>query len=726
MVALKMAQKFYCIIKGRKMYKIISDIALAFLLIYFLNITIYPQGFWEMTNGPYGGQIMAAYGDTTDKVLVGTKNGLFISTDNGENWNSINSNFRNKTVISIKNFNSFIYIISDYTSIVKLSNDGLQADTIYYSLQQRPRSLEITESGKLLMSTNNNIYKSTDDGGTWVSLKDSTMSLYIPKNICSKGDSTIFFSDGNNRIYRSLNAGGDWELISGSLPSQPTTVLYLDPDGILYAAITDNKIYKSEDDGENWTSIDNNNFYSNIHSLFIKDNYFYAGNDQGIFRTTDNGMSWQSFSNGITEKSIQYIFKGGDKLYTGTTLAGIFVYNDSANQWEFKVNGLNANKVGSIVTDFQNNLFSGIYGNGVFKGTGTSPVSWENKNNGLNEYFITSLAVSANQNTQDHIYLLTENQIYKTTNLGSSWISLNTPCSYSMNSLCINDSGYLFFNSSCGVFRSVNDGSSWDLMNTNSWMGQVKLVVSNPKLSNVYVSSENGFYRSTNNGNTWSQISMNGSNALKIKINNKGHLYAVNTFGEILKSTNNGSSFTLVNNGLPLTYGYIQDLAFNSEDHIYLATKDGLYVSKNEAASWMIADQTTTSKMVNILEFDKVDRLYAGLINEGVHRSSSLLTDIEDETKVVEVYMMSNNYPNPFNPTTSIQYAITSGQFVTLKIYDVLGKEVATLVDEFRNAGSYEVEFQSTVVSPQLASGVYFYQLRAGSFIQTKKMILLK
>ena len=65
-------------------------------------------------------------------------------------------------------------------------------------------------------------------------------------------------------------------------------------------------------------------------------------------------------------------------------------------------------------------------------------------------------------------------------------------------------------------------------------------------------------------------------------------------------------------------------------------------------------------------------------------------------------------------------------QFVQLKVYDVLGNEVATLVDGYKPAGSYEVEFQSTVGSQQLASGVYYYQLRVGSFVQSKKMIMLK
>jgi hypothetical protein len=89
-------------------------------------------------------------------------------------------------------------------------------------------------------------------------------------------------------------------------------------------------------------------------------------------------------------------------------------------------------------------------------------------------------------------------------------------------------------------------------------------------------------------------------------------------------------------------------------------------------------------------------------------------------------YKLEQNYPNPFNPSTKIQYAIGSRQFVTIKVYDVLGNKIATLVNEEKPAGEYEVEFNPASSIEHPASGIYFYQLRAGEFIQTKKMIYLR
>lgn len=108
-------------------------------------------------------------------------------------------------------------------------------------------------------------------------------------------------------------------------------------------------------------------------------------------------------------------------------------------------------------------------------------------------------------------------------------------------------------------------------------------------------------------------------------------------------------------------------------------------------------------------EYWKIEHIFNDIVNveEGVLSGS---------------YYLYQNYPNPFNPTTSIQFAISSRQFVTLKVYDLLGRKVETLVNEEKPAGTYEVEFNAESFS----SGIYFYELKAGSFTETKKMVLLR
>jgi hypothetical protein len=102
-------------------------------------------------------------------------------------------------------------------------------------------------------------------------------------------------------------------------------------------------------------------------------------------------------------------------------------------------------------------------------------------------------------------------------------------------------------------------------------------------------------------------------------------------------------------------------------------------------------------------------------------------TGIEDELiNSPNGFVLKQNYPNPFNPSTSIQYAINGQQFVTLKVYDALGTEVATLVNEEKEAGVYEVDFNPVSSNQHLVSSIYFYRLQAGNYSETKKMILMK
>lgn len=97
-------------------------------------------------------------------------------------------------------------------------------------------------------------------------------------------------------------------------------------------------------------------------------------------------------------------------------------------------------------------------------------------------------------------------------------------------------------------------------------------------------------------------------------------------------------------------------------------------------------------------------------------------TAINDEDITPTEFALEQNYPNPFNPSTQIQFTIGSNQFVQLKVYGLLGKEIATLVNEYRNAGSYKVDFDAS----NLSSGIYLYKLQAGEFVQSKKMLLMK
>jgi hypothetical protein len=151
-----------------------------------------------------------------------------------------------------------------------------------------------------------------------------------------------------------------------------------------------------------------------------------------------------------------------------------------------------------------------------------------------------------------------------------------------------------------------------------------------------------------------------------------------------------------------------------------LSTEDTCWIAED---NWVVLDIIPTNHVnLSLLGIDPFS--IPGLKTEII----SDIVSVDEIPNFPNTITLYQNYPNPFNPGTKIGFRIAEYGFVSLKIYDLLGNEVATLVNEERPSGSYEVEFQSAVgpATTGLASGIYYYQLRSGNYIETKKMILLK
>jgi hypothetical protein len=144
--------------------------------------------------------------------------------------------------------------------------------------------------------------------------------------------------------------------------------------------------------------------------------------------------------------------------------------------------------------------------------------------------------------------------------------------------------------------------------------------------------------------------------------------------------------------------------------------KKGYHALLNKLCLLAIKQDTTDNPQQNILSRRKLD-LYS-MINKG---NIKLPKTLNNNTVPVE-YQLFQNFPNPFNPTTTIKYAIPKAEFVTIIIYDITGREIIKLVNEYKQAGYHSVIFNGS----NLASGVYFYRIEAGNFVQVKKMLLIK
>jgi len=185
-------------------------------------------------------------------------------------------------------------------------------------------------------------------------------------------------------------------------------------------------------------------------------------------------------------------------------------------------------------------------------------------------------------------------------------------------------------------------------------------------------------------------------------------------YAQVLISTNDGTNwiplegqYTKPGNGIPQPDG----------EPIYEGTQLN-WVKETIDLNNFLGEEIKLQFLFRSDGFISEDGFYVDDINVIV----LLVTDVEKIASTIKDYKLSQNYPNPFNPTTTVEYQILKIGFVTLKVYDILGKKVATLVNEEKSAGRYEFVFNATA----LPSGIYFYQLTSGSFVETKKMILLK
>jgi hypothetical protein len=159
-----------------------------------------------------------------------------------------------------------------------------------------------------------------------------------------------------------------------------------------------------------------------------------------------------------------------------------------------------------------------------------------------------------------------------------------------------------------------------------------------------------------------------------------------------------------------------------------------IYKTQDTGLFWQ-AQQSGTFARLNGVHFLDLDYGFA-VGEEGTLLRTTTggepVTRMNVVSSNVYSYKLEQNYPNPFNPTTNIEFRVAKHGFVSLKIYDVLGNKITTLVNEEKPAGTYEVEFSviggsaSGVDADKLTSGIYFYQLNAGNFVETKKMILIK
>jgi len=370
---------------------------------------------------------------------------------------------------------------------------------------------------------------------------------------------------------------------------------------------------------------------------------------------------------------------------------GIYKSTDDGEVWEEKSSGLASKEVNNIIKDLDNNLIAGTKA-GLFKSTNKGD-EWIELNIGLSLTDVKSLAIKSDGKIfigavdsqyayPGTIYLYSGENIVE--EIDEGLIGEDLAKDFLIDN---NDSIFALTNGggviqSDFLYRWEDNNHQWAEVYRFSPVLEITGMIKN-KEDTLFATNNNGLIKSMDKGFTWLPADLYPNNVLSVIAETDTSLFAG-------------------------TY--------------YLGTS-GVYYSTNNGVTWESKDEGLENIPVVSFAFNDEGYLFAGTYMQGVYKSRDILTGISNVDIIQKPsFLLNQNFPNPFNPTTKIEFQIADFSLVTLKVYDSLGKEVRALVNGEIPAGKYEIEFDAS----GLTSGIYFYQLRTGNYVANRKMILLK
>lgn len=650
--------------------------------------------------------------------------GLYKSTDGGTSW-------QNKL------------FISDSTGCIDVAINPVNPNVVYAAMWERIRRPDRRSYGGPTCG----LYRSTDGGETWLELvnglpNNSPTVGRIGISICESSPEIIYAIYADNigyfaGVYKSVNGGDSWTRTNdGALSSLFSSygwwfgnirVNPVNPNNVFVLGLD---IYKTTNGGGSWY-YSSGSIHVDQHGMYIhpaNPNFIVAGNDGGVYVSSNNGSSWiyrstmpitQFYTCEVDYQFPNRYYGGTQDNGTNRTLTG------NQNDWQPIYGGDGF----YVLVDPSNNNF--VYAESQYGGFGRSTDGGYYFNYGLNgvsgsDRFNWSTPFIIDPNNPAKLYLGTH-RLYRSTNRAVSWTSISP---------------------------DLTNGPPTG----NQVYGTITTLASAPSDTNVvYVGTDDGnVWVTLNGGTSWMKIStslpvrwitrvaVDPNDALTAYVTLSGYRYD-EYLPHVFRTTNAGVSWLDISSNLP--DAPVNDIIVDpdSTQSLYVGTDVGVFISENSGSIWnYLGENFPNAPVTDLVLHNPTRTLIAATYGRSMYSIDlTPVTDIEKYNGSLNDFVLFQNYPNPFNPSTKIKFTISavearhasSLQMVTLKVYDVLGNDIATLVNEEKQPGAYEVEFNiHSGEGRNLPSGVYFYQLKIGGpetssgqgFIETKKMLILK
>jgi ligand-binding sensor domain-containing protein len=674
-----------------------------------------------------GGTGLARINKTTDEVTLFTR---------------VNSGLPDNNVVSIvvdQNGNKWIATGSGLAkldgtnwTVFNSKYSGIASDFIY--------DLSLDSKGNLWAGTSNGISKF--DGANWINYESALWKTTYPA-------AYELAIDNNDIVWAMVSYNG----------------VLVKFDGITWTLYERGKSFIPQNASTRTIAVDKNNklwlsyYASSKYGVIV-----YDGSNSIDYNTGNTSSLPYSYITNI------YIDKNDNKWFAGKGLVKFdnvnwTVVNDGAS-------GLSDANTNSVITNSSGNIYVGTnYGVDKFDGANWKNYRFSNKPE-LNSYGVQGFTEATNGD----VWINSWEGLTKVSNgAWTSYNSKNTPVlSSQINKIVFDKSGILWLSLANGLVKY--DGSNWQLFDkSNSGLPDTYIwdIAVDPS-ANVWLATDAGIIKY--DGTNWTTFKKEdrgytgsaSEQVLNIVSDSKGYLFAAWSGGFTILKNNEWTNYDSKNSILKSNYISSYSLDVDNDDNIWCSTNNyGAYEFTNDGV-WKEFNSTNSGLPGNsirkifidaqnnlwfctygwgIAKYDGTNWTYITTANSGLGTNSTrgILIDKDDNywigtfaglsyynPNVVDVeqdyqnipsnFELFQNYPNPFNPVTTIKYQIPASGNVTLKVFDVLGREVVTLVNEFQTAGNYIKTLNAT----SLSSGVYFYHLQADNYSATKKLLVLK
>ena len=703
--------------------------------------------------------------------------GVLKSTDGGSSWSALNNfpgsissyayYFINKILIRPDNPNTIFVATSSTTEgIWKSTNAGASWSRITapgtlskfcVDLEMDPSSPDIMYAAFGLFASDG-IYKTTNGGTSWSKLTNgfpSTSTRYgrISLAIAPSNNTVLYavLTDSNyytHSIMKSTDAGASWFAVT--TPYDNTTavagthlggqgwynneiVVHPTEPNIVYVGGIN--LFKSSDGGSTWNRLSDGYGSPYVHVdqhaiAFYPTNpsIMYFGNDGGIFKSTDGGSSFVNINSGFT--TVQF-YSGAvhptSNIFFGGTQDNGTLKSGTIPQWSQTFGGdggatwIDYQTPTTVYTEYvqlciQKSTNSGAVGTWVKSMNGIPTTSGQGSGTTDRCSFIAPFVMDP---TNPLILVAGTYKVYRTVNGAGSWTAISGDITGSgAGTSGSTITALAIAKSSSSVIYAGTSGSSTDssrvvvsISALGNWVNIAKI-----PLPNRYVTS----------------IAIDPVNADSVYVAFSGYSASTpSTPGHVFLTPDRGTTWTNVSGDLP-------DIPVNAiiidrtyVRHLLIGTDIGVFETVNGGSNWTQRNTGMANVAIADLDMNDSGYVFAATHGRGMFKTITPLTAHQDTQHVVPRYFaLLPNHPNPFNVGTLLPFTLSSPEYVTIKIYNILGQEVATQIQiRLFSEGTHSIAFDGT----SLPSGVYFYRIIVQStgdkkniFTDTRKMLLVR